>query len=118
MNSGTNLSIKYQLKSFSKKVVNMDIEIPKRSKNNDSITVDKGKNKVNIFLKQKRNSQFLTFGHNLLSLVNVSIYDILLRKDYIFHNFYGNKLTIKLADLRPWTINESVSYTHLTLPTS
>lgn len=106
MNSGTNLSIKYQLKSFSKKVVNMDIEIPKRSKNNDSITVDKGKNKVNIFLKQKRNSQFLTFGHNLLSLVNVSIYDILLRKDYIFHNFYGNKLTIKLADLRPWTINE------------
>lgn len=106
MNSGTNLSIKYQSKCFSKKIINLDIDIPKRSKNYDILTITDQKNKINIFLKQKKNSHFFTFGHNLLSIVDVSIYDILLQKVYIFHNFYGNKISIKLDNLHPWTINE------------
>ena len=106
MNSGTKLSIKYQSKCFSKKIINLEIDIPKRSKNYDILTITDQRNKIDIFLKQKKNSHFFVFGHNLLSIVDVSIYDTLLQKDYFFNNFYGNKITINLGNLCPWTINE------------
>ena len=58
MNYGTEISIKYQSKDFSRKIINLEVVIPKKSKSNDMIQVIIEKEKINIFLKQKKIPDF------------------------------------------------------------
>lgn len=104
MNSGTKLTVQYQEDNNNKKIVELEVVIPKRSKNNDLLVFNHGKKKISIFLKQKNTDNFFVFGNSLLYLDNVSFYDILLKKKYTLTNFYGNKLSIDLAGLQPWSI--------------
>lgn len=104
LNSGDVIPIEYQIDNYSKKSIELDIIVPKRSKNNDLITTYYGKTKISIFLKQQQDSRFFVFGNNLLSKVKISMYDILLHRKQVFSNFYGNKININLDDIHPWSI--------------
>lgn len=103
MHSGTDLTIKYQSKDLSKKIFNLELVIPKRSKSNDLISVIVEKEKINIFLKQKKDSPFVSFGYNLLHFDDILFYDILLNNTYTFSNLYGNKLSFEMSQIKLWT---------------
>lgn len=106
MNSGTEVIIKYQSKDYSRKIINLEVVIPKRSKSNDLISVTNGKEKINIFLKQKKDSRFVSFGYNLLHFTDISFYDILLNNTFTFYNLYGNKLSFEMSKIKLWTLKK------------
>ena len=104
MNSGTEITIKYQSRDFSRRIINLELVIPKRSKSNDLISISLGKEKINIFLKQKKDSRFLSFGYNLLHLEDISFYDILLNNTFTFSNLYGTRLYFEMSKIKLWTL--------------
>lgn len=106
MNTGDEVTVKYQFRELSKKTIDLEVKIPKKSKSNDLISVTLGKEKINIFLKQKKDSRFLSFGYNLLYTSEISLYDILLGNTFTFSNLYGNKLSFEMSKTKLWTLKK------------
>lgn len=76
----------------------IEINIPKNSKVNDIISIKKNEKDIHFVLQLS--TKFIVCGYNLLTIVPISMYDILLNTTYEFVNIYDKKINISLNSIQ------------------